>query len=201
MNRIPHIALFACTLALAACATKTPPPPTTQTTVQSGPDSVSRTTVTTVTAVVQDVDLKDRLVALKRADGSIITLAVDPSVQNLPQVKKGQKIVVQFRSSMAVRVVKPGDEQDFADEATTTDVQRAAPGQLPAGAVTQTATVVVTVDAINRQPPSLTVRGPNGGQTDLPVQDPANLDKVKVGDQLEVTITEAVAVAVEPAKK
>ena len=201
MNRIPHIALFACALALAACATKTPPPPTTQTITQSGPDSVSRTTVTTVTAVVQDVDQKDRLVALKRADGSVITLAVDPSVQNLPQVKKGQEVVVQFRSSMAVRVVKPGDEQDLADEASTTDVQRAAPGQLPGGAVTKTATVVVTVDAINRQPPSLTVRGPNGGQTDLPVQDPANLDKVKVGDQLEVTVTEAVAVAVEPAKK
>ena len=46
----------------------------------------------------------------------------------------------------------------------------------------------------------VTVKGPKR-TVELKVQDPAQFKMIKKGDQIEATFTEAVAVAVTPAKK
>ena len=47
----------------------------------------------------------------------------------------------------------------------------------------------------------MTLKGPEGKLAVVKVQDPANLEKVKVGDELMITYTEALAISVEHAKK
>lgn len=41
----------------------------------------------------------------------------------------------------------------------------------------------------------------NGNVIVIKVQDPANLEKVKIGDTIVITYTEALAIAVRPVKK
>ena len=66
---------------------------------------------------------------------------------------------------------------------------------------TQTATVTATVTAIDKKKGTVTLKGPEGNLVTAKAEDPKNLDKIKVGDELLITITEALAISVEPAKK
>ena len=64
-------------------------------------------------------------------------------------------------------------------------------------------TKTVTVTAINPKVPSVTFKGPKGEVKTVAVNDPANLEGVKVGDLVEITYTESLMFSVEkaPAKK
>ena len=46
----------------------------------------------------------------------------------------------------------------------------------------------------------VTLKGPEGNKETIKVKDPNNLKKVKVGDQVVISYTEALAIAVEKAK-
>ncbi len=62
-------------------------------------------------------------------------------------------------------------------------------------------TIVGTVTAIDAETQMVTVRGPDGNEVDLKVEDPAKLKNVKTGDLVKATYTEAVAISVStPAK-
>jgi len=63
-------------------------------------------------------------------------------------------------------------------------VSRAQPGQRPSGAVA-----------------TITVEGPNNKSVKVKVKDPAVLQQVKPGEQVELLITEAFAIAVEAQRK
>ena len=72
-------------------------------------------------------------------------------------------------------------------------------GDLPAGSARQV-TVIADVVAVNAKTQTLTLRGPKR-TVDLRLRDPKQVKLVKVGDQVEATYTEALAVSVEPAPK
>jgi hypothetical protein len=152
----------------------------------------------TMTATVEAIDLDKRLVTLKGPAGEKKAIAVGPEARNLPQVKVGDLVTVTYYESMAVEVVKPGSGSG-AGQAST--IVRAKPGEMPGGAAIRTATVMATVTAIDKKENTLTLKGPQGNTVIAPVENPANLDKVKVGDELMITVTEAVAISVERAKQ
>jgi hypothetical protein len=47
----------------------------------------------------------------------------------------------------------------------------------------------------------VTLKGPEGKSVTVKAENPKNLAKVKVGDEVEVTYTEALAISVEEAKR
>jgi ASC-1-like (ASCH) protein len=62
-------------------------------------------------------------------------------------------------------------------------------------------TITATVEALDAKKNMVTLKGEGGKTVELKVKDPKNLKNVKVGDQVEFTFTEALALSVEPAKK
>ena len=160
--------------------------------------SVFKENVVTGTATVEAIDLEKRIVTLKRADGSVFDLAVGPQVRNLPQVKVGDEVVVKYYQSIAVQVKKPGATEGSTVKETVT---RAKPGEKPAGVVAKQVTVTATVEKIDKKKMIATLKGPEGKVVDVKVRDPKNLENVNVGDQVDITFTEAVAVSVEKPKK
>ena len=151
-----------------------------------------------MTATVEAIDLEKRLVTLKGPKGETKTITVGPEARNLPQVKVGDLVTVKYYESMAVEVVKPGSGTG-AGQAST--IVRSKEGEMPAGTAIRTATVMATVTAIDKKKGTLTLKGPEGNLVTAKAEDPKNLDKVKVGDELMITVTEALAISVERAKK
>jgi hypothetical protein len=61
--------------------------------------------------------------------------------------------------------------------------------------------VTAIIMAIDKQKSTMTLKGPEGKLVTAMVQDPTNLEKVKVGDELMIAYTEALAISVEHVKK
>jgi ribosomal 50S subunit-recycling heat shock protein len=145
-------------------------------------------------ATVEAVDLDKRTVVLKKQDGTTLIVQADERVKNLPQVKVGDLVQVTYRQALAYRVMEPGEAAPSAAEKG--GITTAKPGEKPAGTATREVTVVATIEAIDQKNATVKLRGPDGNVTEVAARDPRNLAKVKVGDQVEVTYTEALAVAV-----
>jgi ribosomal 50S subunit-recycling heat shock protein len=166
---------------------------------KSGQPTVKRARVVTLTATVEAIDLTKRLVTLKGPRGKVVTVTVDERVKNLPQVQVGDQVVVKYYESIALRVLPPGEATPSAS--ATGAVATAQPGQKPAGVGAHEVTVTVTVEAIDRKASTVTFKGPEGNSVTVKAQDPKNLEKVKVGDKVEITYIEALGISVEKAKK
>jgi len=195
------LALLATGLAVAACAKKVPTPPAPTVAVSSSqtPRGGTVEQVVTATAAVQSIDLTSRRVTLRLSDGETTTIKVSDEVRNLEQVKRGDLVTVAFYESIAYEVLKKGTAEPGVSAAA--DAERAPVGQRPAAVGGAAITVTATITAIDKSAPSVTLKGPEGNTVKVKVQDPTRLEGIKVGDLVEITYTEAVAISVEPAPK
>jgi Cu/Ag efflux protein CusF len=151
------------------------------------------------TATVKAIDLETRRVTLQRPDGSLIKFRVSDEVRNLPQVKVGDEVTVTFYESLAYEVRRPGEATPGV--AVGEGVGRAAPGERPAAAGVRVTTLTATIDAIDKAAGTVTLRAPEGETTTIKARNPQNLERVAVGDLVEITYTEGVAISVEAPQK
>jgi Cu/Ag efflux protein CusF len=126
------------------------------------------------------------------------TITVGEQVKNLPQVQVGDKVVVKYYEAIAFRVVPPGEATPGAG--MTGAAATAQPGQKPAALGAREVTATVTVEAIDLKAGTATVKGPEGNSFTVKAQDKKNLEKIKVGDRVEITYTEALGISVSKAK-
>jgi hypothetical protein len=154
---------------------------------------------TSVSATVTKIDYKTREVTLRTQDGKEHTIVADSAVRNLAQVKTGDVVTATYAEALAYEVMKKGAKAPGMEQVVGGG--RAEPGTKPAGAIGQQTTVTVTVTAIDRSVPSVTFTGPKGNSRTIKVRHPEKLDGVNVGDLVDITYTEALAITVDPAPK
>lgn len=197
--RIGNSLAIMAVLATSGCAQKEiavpPPPEVAVMEKQDSPDRLERTNAITLTAVVTDIDVNKRLVTLKGHDGNEETIEVGPEVRNLAQVKRGDEVVVTYYESVVFQLRKPGEAEPGVGVAAAAD--RAQPGKKPGAVEAEAVTITATVVGVDKAKPSLTLKRPDGKVVTLPVRDASRLDPVKVGDLLEITYKQALAVSVE----
>jgi len=148
-----------------------------------------------LTATVVEIDHQTRTVTLKAADGRTETFVVGEAAKNLDQVQKGDVVVVTYAEALAYEVKTGGTTSSTTVGAT------AKPGENPAGIIARETKVTVTITAIDENAPTITFKGPAGNTRTIKVKHPEKLKTVKVGDQVELTYTEALALTIEKAKK
>jgi len=162
------------------------------------PETVTRARLVTLTATVEAVDVATRQVTLKGPKGNVVTITVGEQVKNLPQVQVGDQVVVKYYEAIAFRIVSPGEATPGAGMTAATAT--AQPGQKPARVGARELTATVTVEAIDLKAGTATVKGPEGNSFTVKAQDKKNLEKIKVGDRVEITYTEALGISVSKAK-
>jgi Cu/Ag efflux protein CusF len=162
------------------------------------PETVTRARLVTLTATVEAVDVATRQVTLKGPKGNVVTITVGEQVKNLPQVQVGDQVVVKYYEAIAFRIVPQGEATPGAG--MTGAAATAQPGQKPAGVGARAVTATVTVEAIDLKAGTATVKGPEGNSVTVKAQDKKNLEKIKVGDRVEITYTEALGISVSKAK-
>jgi len=185
-------------LTMAGCSTSKGPEPlpaTATTSMQKGDDSVTRSETVTVQAKVVAINQKTRMVTLRGPEGNEVEFRVDDAVKNLPQVHKGDIVTAVYKSALAFKLYKPGKAKPGVE--TAQGIETAAPGSMPAAAGAQAIEITATVTKVDRAKGEVTLKGPKGKLVTVKAQDPSNLDKVKKGDLIKVTYTEAVAIAVD----
>jgi hypothetical protein len=179
--------ILALCLALAglACATSKEPVMATE-----------ETAVETFRARVAAVDATTRVVTLVNAEGDQVTFRADEAVQNLPQVNVGDEVVGQLMESLAIEVRPATKEEKAAPDTITEAAARAEPGQKPAGLFVRQIKALYTIGSIDKAAGGGTLVDADGDSHFVKVRDPGVLDRVKVGDNVVVTLTEALRVEV-----
>jgi len=186
-------------LVLAGCAAqeKMPAPaaPVVVANVTEKPGQVVEQASITVAAKVVRVDQQARVVTLRNASGDDFEVAVGEEVKNLPQVRKGDDVVVTYYESMAITVRKKGEAKPGVE--TGKGIVTAEPGAKPAATAARKTALTATVVGLDKAAGSVTLKGPKGKVVTIKAREPRRLEGVKVGDLIEVEYTEAVAVSVE----
>jgi Cu/Ag efflux protein CusF len=150
-----------------------------------------------VQATVTAIDLKTRMVTLKKADGTETSFYVDESARNLPQVKVGDVVRIAYVEALAWKVNRSKKKEPTAEVASA----RTPHGEKPGGGVARRISFTASIEAIDLANGTVTLKGPQGNSRTFKARNPANLKKVKVGELVDITYTEAVALKVEPAPK
>jgi hypothetical protein len=122
-----------------------------------------------------------------------VTLYADDTVRNPPQVQVGDEMTASYYESLAYEVQKPGTATPGATVAE--EAARAKVGEKPAGA--RVTPLVASITGIDKAAGTVTLQRPTGQATTIKARDPRNLERVAVGELVEITYTEAVAVSVE----
>lgn len=157
---------------------------------------VERSGMLQATAIVEAVDMVTRMVTLKNPDGSSFEFYASKKVVNLPQVMVGDEVVVVYSEALAVRMAKPGEVRDE----TLKGVARALPGDKPGALEVIETTVTAEIEDIDKTNEKVTLKFPDGKLQVVKVKDPANLEKVDVGDTIVITITKEMAISVQKTK-
>ena len=150
-------------------------------------------------ATVTEVYLPERLVTLKDDRGREIILEVPDQVKSLDQVKAGDEVIVSYTTAVAWQVRRAGEAAPGVSEQTAFSTEKA--GEKPAGTVGRSVTLTTTITAIDLPRESVTLTGPEGRSRTIRVREPGDLRKVQVGDLVEITYSEAVAIAVRTVAK
>jgi hypothetical protein len=191
----------AVTLSLAGCANTQNSPQANVSSESAAPLNatpivgIGAETVITVHGKIIAVDPAYKLVTLQGPSGKDVTLTVN-NPYNLGSLKAGDRYVAQFTESISVVGKGPSDTSPVTTLAA--GLWTAAPGQIPGAAAAQQAQLVVVVAAIDAADQRVTLRAPDGSTENIHVTNPAALQGVQVGDQIAITLTQSVAIALDP---
>ena len=155
-----------------------------------------------VTASVESVDPASRAMVLKGQEGIRVAMVAGPEVRNLEQIKPGDKVVAVYHQALAADVKPRGTP--VAAPSAADHVERAKPGEKPAGAAGVSVATTVQIESVDKSFNTVSFRRSDGIVRTVAVEHPDAqrfIRTLKPGDPVEIVYTEALAVSVVPAKQ
>ena len=143
-------------------------------------------------AIVESVNKETREIKVLDANGKIHKFVAGEMVANFDQIEPRDRIVTEYLESVAVFVVPEGTPE-MGDMGL---VEVAPLGEKPGMAMADTYMIAARVDAVDTDTRIVTLRGKDGFQTAIRVADDIELANLKVGDEVRMRVTEAVAISV-----
>jgi hypothetical protein len=150
-----------------------------------------------MTATVEAVDLATRRITIRNPDGELRTVVAGPKVTRLAEVEPGDTIQAVYYDNIVIRL-KPAGEVEV-DTATASLTPGSGPRPVGTSGIQQT--ITATIEAIDLDAPSISLKGPRGWRYQSKVQDRKALEQLKVGNRVDITWTEAMLVSVMPDEK
>ena len=143
-------------------------------------------------AIVEAVNKETREIKVIDASGRRYSFVAGDMVANFDQIEPRDRIVTEYLESVAIFVVPEG-APELGDAGA---VELAALGDKPGIKAADTFMVRATIEALNVSDRIVTLRGENGMVRSVKVADNVPLDKIEVGNELRMRITEAIAISV-----
>jgi hypothetical protein len=148
----------------------------------------------TVKAKVEAIESQSRTINVRMDDGRLETLVAPEEMKTFSQIKVGDTVTAKYYDTITVRKKEPG-EPDINTYAKGTTPSASG---TPAGTAAKQRTITAAVTAIDLKVPSITLKGPKDWTYSSKVADKDALEKLKVGDRVDITWTEALLVSVVP---
>lgn len=169
------------------------------------PKQASAANVAKATATVESVDQESRSLVLRNSAGDRMLVVAGPEVRNFEQIEVGDRVAATYQEAILAEVLPKGSQVDKGDKGDTprssVAKSRAEPGERPAGAVSASVSTDVVIESVDQSFDTVTFRRPDGIVRTVAVNDPKAtqfIQSLKPGDEVRVTYTEAMAIAVTP---
>jgi hypothetical protein len=166
--------------------------------VASQPGAAGVAQTVEFSASITAIDKASRTITLKGPKGDEVKVVAGPEVKNFDQLKVGDTVQAKYVESLVLELKKGGGLPVAKTEQA--GAASAKPGEKPAAVGGRQVKVVGNVTKVDAASQTVTVKGPER-TVDLKVRNPEQFKLIAVGDQIEATYTEAMAVAVTPAVK
>jgi hypothetical protein len=114
---------------------------------------------------------------------------------NLRAAKVGEPYNARFYEVTTIRKKKPGE--NLQGGSLSQGIWTTNPLGVPGGSRAAQVTLLVTVEAIDEANGTVTVKAADGTTETVKAREPQNLKLLKVGDELVVSLYEAVAISLE----
>jgi hypothetical protein len=165
------------------------------------PPSVKESVLVTISASVEAIDVAKREMTLKGPLGNTVTFTVDPKVKRLDKVKVGDYVLADYYVSVAAELRKPTPEEEKEPFVMLDAAGKRPEGATPAAAGLRRFKVVTTIEGLDRPTETITLKGPLGRLVTTRVVDPTVLPNLRIGENVVVTYTEALAISLETTSK
>jgi hypothetical protein len=144
---------------------------------------------------VTKVDQGKRKLSVELEDGRHKIIKVDKSIRNFDQIQVGDKLKLAYTEEILIAVGK-SDAPTGADSAGIVAI--APKGSKPGGLIVGTTIMTGKIVALDPAKHHLTIQEPDGKHKKLKISKKAtNLDTLKPGETIGITITEALAISIE----
>jgi hypothetical protein len=149
----------------------------------------------TLTATIEKIDAKTRTVTLKGKQGNL-EVAVAEDMQGFNTLKVGDVVTATYYEALALQIRRPGDPPASTTPIVTSQRKEGSPNSERR----RQQTFTVSIEAIDLTAETVRVKGPAGRVLTVVAADPKQLQRLKVGDQVDVTYYETLLVEVKKAK-
>jgi len=158
--------------------------------------------VIVLTATVDSVDVKKRIVVLKDANGNLAQMNVSKAVNDLDKVKKGDVFVVEHAQAIAVGLTAVGKDAKPGVSGVRSVTVAGKGSAKPFEETTDTIYATVKISSIDAKTRIVTFTMPSGEKQKVKV-DPAvlGLEKFKAGDDVMVEFVDDTAIGFVTPKK
>ena len=184
-------------LALASCSSTPENPQVLKTTAMAvQPGVAGGVTVETYqsSATVTAIDAGTRSVTVVSPNGATAAFKCGPEVVNFDQIHVGDQIRATLTKELVV-FLRPAGEP--AADGAAGAIARPAKGEKPGIVMADTVEVTATVKAIDLKRHEATLQFPDGSTKTFPVRPDVDLAKAKLGEQVVIRSTQAMALLVE----
>jgi len=153
---------------------------------------------TILTARVQAISRKNRILTLKFPDEKVAKVKVGPEVKNFAEIGVGDTIKAEFRDEVEIFVVGPGGKPAWNEVEEIKPTKGVKPGTAIVRAYEYSA-IVTDIDYTSRR---VTLKGPGGklikvtGKPEI-----RRFNEIKTGDSVVARLIEAVDIDITPAEK
>jgi len=168
--------------------------------------SIQAEQTTTLNAVVETVDPVSRELLLRGGggaqSGALLSMVVSPRVQNLDQIRPGDRVMVTYYQGLAAQVVNVFSPSSPPFEGVTVDRRQTA--ERPGGEVTRVRQARVTITAVDPANNTVSFVGPRNIVRTVKPANPqvqAFIRGLRVGQQVDIVYEEALAISVQPMGK
>ena len=183
------IALLGCKSDQSEESTPPPPPETTNAKISNE---------FTATAQVTSIEREQRLVTLRREDGTLFTLQVGSSARNLDQVEVGDTLRVRYKEELAASLRPAGDSPSSVEGVVGGGVTEA--GTKPGGGVAVGMSARVKLESIDLKRDIVVFSLASGELIAHRIATPEGrgfVEGLKVGDVVQLDYAQALALSVE----
>jgi hypothetical protein len=192
-----YLALSAASLWFTSCSS-TSKPPTDEVMISAdyveGVPGGTMVNTYRTTATVTGIDTAQRRVTLVSPDGTKSTFKAGPEVINFDQIRVGDQVKVTMMEELIVSLREEGMPRN---DGQTVEIALAPKGAKPGGFIANTVEVTARVKSIDLKRHRATLQFPDGKSKTVAVRPDVDLTKVKLGEEVVILTTEAMAIVVE----